>query len=555
MELIEPVWFTLTALHDLIKSNKDIGGEVEGLQETVQLVEMAMKPLLEQDENIDCQELLNTVNITLEGAKNALQRIENSRKNKKGFFSLQFFRGSKDIEELKSYQEKLKSLTPILSLAISTHVKKQQNKEENNNNNNNVNMNNNENSLASKVLKFEDAKKFWTEHFGEAFSIPWQRFKAAFTHEYVHGKQYYNNKNELIPDDISVRLLKDKLDPERCGEVNIYELAKYTKDADLIGSFANMIKTAAPVSPNSSKKRKLDEVDSESVPTQLDELSEQPPAKKGKLMPPPLSPSTKKPRSPQRSLFPPSTPSIALIEPNSDHAKILSSGGVSEIDADYQLSLIGDSDIITRKECANILTVNRKKEEPPLVLGRMFFEKLPKEFLVRISRAHCELSSATDEQGQTRYFVTDRSGNGTYVNGKLVGRDNKVEILHNQNITILKSPDIDLHHIQLGYTFKNMKVGRNVAKKFNFDANLSENSNVDPKTSKLFRSASTPDFSNASKQVGNLKSTINAISAFKKGLKSSPEDPREIASDPLNSTIESSFDTQSSSANSNNASE
>jgi hypothetical protein len=105
------------------------------------------------------------------------------------------------------------------------------------------------------------------------------------------------------------------------------------------------------------------------------------------------------------------------------------------------------------------------------------------------------------------------------------------------------------------YTFKNMKVGRNVAKKFNFDANLSENSNVDPKTSKLFRSASTPDFSNASKQVGNLKSTINAISAFKKGLKSSPEDPREIASDPLNSTIESSFDTQSSSANSNNASE
>jgi len=69
---------------------------------------------------------------------------------------------------------------------------------------------------------------------------------------------------------------------------------------------------------------------------------------------------------------------------------------------------------------------------------------------VRISRSHCELNGATDEQGQTRYFVTDRSGNGTYVNGKLVGRDNKVEILHNQNITILKSPDIDLHHIQLG---------------------------------------------------------------------------------------------------------
>lgn len=107
------------------------------------------------------------------------------------------------------------------------------------------------------------------------------------------------------------------------------------------------------VSPNSSKKRKLDEVDSESVPTQLDELTEQPPAKKGKLMPPPLSPSTKKPRSPQRSLFPPSTPSIALIEPNSDHAKLLAGGSVSESDADYQLSLLGDSDIVTRKECAS----------------------------------------------------------------------------------------------------------------------------------------------------------------------------------------------------------
>lgn len=37
------------------RSNKDIGGEVEGLQETVQLVEMAMKPLLDKDENIECQ--------------------------------------------------------------------------------------------------------------------------------------------------------------------------------------------------------------------------------------------------------------------------------------------------------------------------------------------------------------------------------------------------------------------------------------------------------------------------------------------------------------------
>jgi hypothetical protein len=59
-----------------------------------------------------------------------------------------------------------------------------------------------------------------------------------------------------------------------------------------------LISIRVKVSPNSSKKRKLDEVDSESVPTQLDELSEQPPAKKGKLMPPPLSPSTKKTAQP-----------------------------------------------------------------------------------------------------------------------------------------------------------------------------------------------------------------------------------------------------------------
>jgi len=190
----------------------------------------------------------------------------------------------------------------------------------------------------------------------------------------VNGKQYYNDKHEPIHEDVAVKLLKDKVDRERSGEVNIYELAKFTKDADLISSFINMIKTATPgmimwyllvivmtllkllrvkVSPNGSKKRKLEELDSESVPTQLDELIEQPPSKKGKLMPPPLSPSTKKPRSPQRSLFPPSTPSIALIEPNSDHAKLLNSGGGSGSEADYQLSLIGDSDIITRKECAS----------------------------------------------------------------------------------------------------------------------------------------------------------------------------------------------------------
>jgi len=58
-------------------------------------------------------------------------------------------------------------LTPILSLAISTHVKKQNKDEASSGGNNNSNNNSNENSLATKVLKHEDAKKFWTEHFGE----------------------------------------------------------------------------------------------------------------------------------------------------------------------------------------------------------------------------------------------------------------------------------------------------------------------------------------------------------------------------------------------------
>jgi hypothetical protein len=43
-----------------------------------------------------------------------------------------------------------------------------------------------------------------------------------------------------------VKALKDQLDHERLGEVNIYQLAKFTKDAGLRTAFELLVKTAVP---------------------------------------------------------------------------------------------------------------------------------------------------------------------------------------------------------------------------------------------------------------------------------------------------------------------
>jgi hypothetical protein len=47
MDVIEPLWFAVTTVHDLIKSNKEIEGEIKELGETLKLITIAIGPLMQ----------------------------------------------------------------------------------------------------------------------------------------------------------------------------------------------------------------------------------------------------------------------------------------------------------------------------------------------------------------------------------------------------------------------------------------------------------------------------------------------------------------------------
>jgi hypothetical protein len=53
MDIIEPLWFTITTVHDLVKANKDIAGEIQELGDTVKLLSLAISPLKDYLTSVD----------------------------------------------------------------------------------------------------------------------------------------------------------------------------------------------------------------------------------------------------------------------------------------------------------------------------------------------------------------------------------------------------------------------------------------------------------------------------------------------------------------------
>jgi len=89
-----------------------------------------------------------------------------------------------------------------------------------------------------------------------------------------------------------------------------------------------------------------------------------------------------------------------------------------------------------------------------LAQGTFHYWKSASELLVRISRQHfeihCKLNTSTKKR---EFWLTDTSGNGTYVNGKLVGKSNKVSLVSGDRIGLLMLKPT-LIEVELGYLFK-----------------------------------------------------------------------------------------------------
>lgn len=170
MEVVEPLLITLTGVRELLSRNEDVRNEVEDLgtcfhsstnkrllisvvddliyarsAETINLIDVAISPLkVTNVSSPHLNELLQALqqwysrawticpwqprnssslqSNSLNKAKEALEAVLSA---KKGFHFFSWFRPRNNLKELKAHQEKLKTLCPILSLAISTSQSQQ----------------------------------------------------------------------------------------------------------------------------------------------------------------------------------------------------------------------------------------------------------------------------------------------------------------------------------------------------------------------------------------------------------------------------------------------
>jgi len=426
MEVLEPLWTTMTVVHDLVKAHNDLGGELAQLGETVKLISLAVKPLLgnlikeretQEDSdthNKDLFEVFTALRQVLEDAEKTLKQLDEEKKSR-FYFLLHPFRPQSHIEEIKCYLEKLKTLTPILTLAINSQQHHSKGHHEPPNNNNSS-------FSASKMLKNESSKDFWVHHFGDKeYAVSWSRFIAALSHEF---------SDKFLKEGISlhfhVRSLKNLLDKNGDDEIDIYEYDQFTSSKGLYQACFDLFKSNNNQTSSTDKKRKSDD-------TQETSQSKAAKTEDSSVMGPPTSPAKRAGKENENS--------------NDDN-------NTKEEDYAYQLVLIGKQGIISQ-QCFKDYQVFRKPwSDKPFTIGRADFAQLPAELLVRISRLHFEIQCKEDSTTSKREFwLKDMSGNGTYVNGKHVGHTKTVQLEDGDRIGILMAKP-QLIEVEFGYLFK-----------------------------------------------------------------------------------------------------
>jgi len=124
----------------------------------------------------------------------------------------------------------------------------------------------------------------------------------------------------------------------------------------------------------------------------------------------------------------------------------------SEFGEGYTLGLIGSEDLINLDACKGLLTFRQRWHSLPFIVGRTTFKKLPSELMMKISRQHFQIECTKDTNFQKHYWLLDLSGNGTFINGKRVGRSTKVPLKNGDQIGIAMLPS-NPSEVEFGYTF------------------------------------------------------------------------------------------------------
>jgi hypothetical protein len=154
--------------------------------------------------------------VLLEANKLLLQ-ITEEKKSSKQFLIFNLFRPQNYLDEIRGYHEKLKTLTPILTLAINSLQHKKSNDTDH------AITNGIDAFSASKIIRHNAAKEFWVQHFGEKVSVQhWQltlvklykvdcsRFVAAFQHHFSAQIKEKNIDFESFKKPLKVKLDKNE---------------------------------------------------------------------------------------------------------------------------------------------------------------------------------------------------------------------------------------------------------------------------------------------------------------------------------------------------------
>jgi len=120
----------------------------------------------------------------------------------------------------------------------------------------------------------------------------------------------------------------------------------------------------------------------------------------------------------------------------------------------YNLRMFGRKEIISNKDNNGVILVTKEwHPSKPYAVGRTQFKKLPGEVAFRMSRKHFEINcSVSNKTGKRHFILTDTSGNGTYINGKIVGNGNSKVLKDGDKIEVVLAKDSK--DVELGYEFE-----------------------------------------------------------------------------------------------------
>jgi hypothetical protein len=103
---------------------------------------------------------------------------------------------------------------------------------------------------------------------------------------------------------------------------------------------------------------------------------------------------------------------------------------------------------VPHRPCSDLHTIRPSSASLRVEIGRAMFQALPSKYLGFISRVHCTIeplktgsfaspTSSLSVSTTPAFQIVDSSGNGTYLNGRLLSKNQPVPLNDGDKITIL----------------------------------------------------------------------------------------------------------------------